>query len=404
MDALHRDRRRLPIPSGHVRDWCFAVACVIVAIIGCSTGDTTETPAGSRQTVKRDAESAPRQSSVKPADRAAVSPPASSSTLLALVPSSVESVFCVEAQFAPKDYAGDTLRKSPPAMLVMANYFTSRLASDALGLLKTDVGTVACAVGACEAIEVPKPDPTNGISAGFFRSHRCEWLMLSKDLPVGWLPSLLKRSNVRQISVAGDDVASLDVIPGDREYLAEHVLIVNPAPRLLVVANDATLLAKVLKLHHLPAGDSRPPAIDHDATFLAAAALIARPRSFWGVRLFGRGEVGADPTSVRNAQSILGFFDSEGVFAAVRIAPDDGKKVALYYGSNDSAARARLTTTLGEWLTVHERKVTSETEDSRALSRSTIHIEVTCESKSGDTPAAAIFGSLMSVFGQGFML
>jgi hypothetical protein len=179
------------------------------------------------------------------------------------------------------------------------------------------------------------------------------------------------------------------------------VLIVNPAPRLIVVANDATLLAEVLKLHHLPADENRPTSIDHDATFLAASALIARPRSFWGVRLFGRGEFRVDPASVRNEQSILGFFDSQGVFAAVRIASEDPQKFGLYYGSNDSAAPSRLATSLGEWLKVLEETMASETQDGHGLSRGTIRIDITC--KSADA-VAVIFGPLMGFFGQGFML
>jgi hypothetical protein len=235
--------------------------------------------------------------------------------IVATIPSSVESVFCVEAPFKLGEWTGE---KGPLTILGTADYFTTRLCACTFKSLKIDIGQIRCAVGACEAIISPAKDPQTGTVTGAFRSHRIEILLLTKDLPSDWLKSIEHDSGARQTIVAGYRAVSIDVESDGMGAIIKPVLVSNPARNVVFVSNDEKLLSAALELYKSGPDKGRAHSIGGNATFQAAAALVSESRQFWGVRFFDRGVPETDPTSVRNRNSAVELYDPAGIFVAMR--------------------------------------------------------------------------------------
>jgi hypothetical protein len=371
---------------------------LIVVVVGCARGGDERAervpPAAHVEAGAGSEDVAPRATSVSSAV----------SKLIAMVPASAESVFCVDTPLTIEQPPPDGAPTPDPSALRMANYLTTRLAACVLGSLKVDVGQVQSAVSACELIRLPVADPNTHICMGAFQSHRCEVLLLSRDLPTDWLASLAKRPHADRITLAGIDVVSFNVEGDGLGPLSDPVLIANPMPNLLCFSNRPELLTSMLELQRKLSSNGTDHSIKSDPIFHLASALVSESRGFWGVRIFGRETVESDPTSVRNPNSVVGVFDQKGAVTAARILDSDSKLVELYYGTDDASAAGRLAKLFRESQNLETQTTSAGPENTRAFPQVVLCVRLKCESKMPGLPSAAVFGTLMAMFAQGFML
>lgn len=317
---------------------------------------------------------------------------ANEAAALALVPASVESVFCIKNRFTIKAWKN----LSVASTFDMAEFFTTQLSAQALDSLNIEVGSVDCAIGACAEIRAPTPDPKTHISSGAFRSHRIEILLLSKDLPADWIASLAHRPNVHSVRVAKIDTVSFDISATSIDISGTRVLIANPAAKVLLVANDEKLLEKVVELYMRGSDDHNAVSALSQADFKAAAAFASPSHGFWGVRCFREAAGNRDPTSVRNPKSAIGFSDPAGAFVAVRVDGRDATDVFFYYASGDANASKQFASGLGK---VVEEKDVSVTPAASAK----LHLTVSKVNGNAAGRPPSFLG-VAALFGQGLLL
>ena len=257
---------------------------------------------------------------------------AESQKLLAFVPESTVSVFCVDSPF--RLWRWDDLNEA--TAFETATCFTTMLAQYDT-LLSCGAHRVRCAVSAIRHIRDPKRDTTRPVVDGPFQSQRCELFLLPQRMPtdlvdrvVDWADKAANTSNVRKIEIVGHKV--LEISLAGKKFLVAQL-----AEDVVCVANDAGFLSEVLQLA-AEKSQQKTVCINENPIFKLALSHISPSAKFWGIRLFSQWDDVKDPTSVRHSPSYIGFHDPQAVFVALELSKTESTDVQFYYASVDSIA------------------------------------------------------------------
>lgn len=311
--------------------------------------------------------------------------PSDEQRLLGLVPKSMESVFCVRSPSNLQQWE-DLTEASITEIATCFSTLLSAHRSDLIGLTGRRLRCVICTVR-----DVRRPQSGSQLGPDAFDSKRCELLLLAENLPADWLDKVArapgcesrKAGKLRFVEIA---------LRGESSFVAQL------DDNLVCIANDAPLLTEVLQSAELKAAE-RSCSIESDPEFRLARSYISKSPPFWGVRLFGRVVRAKDPTSVRNAKTIVEMHDQQAVFVTVEFPATDANSLPMCYASEDPAAPA-------QFVKAYRVKKTDEpsvvTFDGGAR-RCTIASTLFNLDDGGDDPGALFIG-LCATFGQGFAL
>jgi hypothetical protein len=315
--------------------------------------------------------------------------------LLAVVPKSTVSVFCIESPFKLRRW--DDLTRA--SVFESAICFTTMVAQEQAPLSLKGIG-VRCAVSAVKNIRNPKPSPTRPVIDGPFQSQRCELFLLSERLQPNWGELVAKDFNAKNVDIAGYRVLDIPSVGGT-------LLVAQIADDTICVSNHVGFLTDVLQLAK-SVDKQKTASIESNPAFKTALSCISVPAKFWGIRLFDLEDDVNDPTSVHNAGSYAGFHDSKAVFLALELSKVDSVDVHFYYASEDSVAAMKgFSENLAQAIKVgHIRKLVTvpPVGGTPEYVVSSMTLDLTKVIVLGMDEPGVLFLGVCVLFGQGLML
>lgn len=307
--------------------------------------------------------------------------------LLAFVPHSAESVYCVQ-QPGKLRHQTDL---SEASALQMAVQSTTALAGRHRTALNLEGREVRCAVSVAREFTLPKPRRAGEkmVIDGTFGSQRCELLLISESLPADWLASIAKRHATTTTTLAGREVARLTL---DDERLVVSCL----TDQIVCIANEEALLTKVHSLANRKQSDRM---LQSAASFQSARACLSRSPPFWGIRWCDHAAA-EDSTSLRNPRNLLGVHDGKATFLAMELPTADASSLRFHYASGDDDAAGRVIESVGGSL----KEIAAQSSrriDQSLLLHSRYYDLATSED---EEPESVLFNYFGVLFGQGMML
>jgi hypothetical protein len=127
--------------------------------------------------------------------------------------------------------------------------------------------------------------------------------------------------------------------------------------------------------------------------------LISKSALVWGLRVFSKAAHKDDPTSLRNSENIIDFYDPKALFVALEL-PKEGDAIYFHYASADKEALANK-------LPASVATPVKGTTTRRMTLGETLYTSWTICSivaPSEDNPSSLLFNGYCVAIGQGFML